>query len=82
MQRFTHEKNETGEKKEEVAFIYDHGSHTGNGERHAITWLRSNDDIIIRRADKGGATVIWEKKREKEQKFRGTGPHDIPHALV
>ncbi|KAK7883179.1 hypothetical protein WMY93_029353 [Mugilogobius chulae] len=35
------------------------GPRAGDGERQAITWLRNNDDIVIRQADKGGATVVW-----------------------
>lgn len=37
-------------------------SNTGTdsqGEREALKWLRNNDDLVIRQADKGGGTVVW-----------------------
>ncbi|KAK7910419.1 hypothetical protein WMY93_015103 [Mugilogobius chulae] len=36
-------------------------SNTSNtqGEKEALKWLKDKDDIIIKKADKGGATVVW-----------------------
>ncbi|KAK7883809.1 hypothetical protein WMY93_026932 [Mugilogobius chulae] len=36
-------------------------SNTANtqGEKEALKWIKDRDDIIIRKADKGGATIVW-----------------------
>lgn len=30
-------------------------------EKHVVKWLKNNEEIVVRSADKGGATVIWGK---------------------
>uniref|UniRef100_A0A8C6TI02 Uncharacterized protein n=1 Tax=Neogobius melanostomus TaxID=47308 RepID=A0A8C6TI02_9GOBI len=33
------------------------------GEHRALLWLAKNEDIVIKPADKGGATVVWGKQQ-------------------
>ena len=40
------------------------------GEREAIHWLKNNRDLVIRQADKGGATVVWGKSLYIQEAFR------------
>ncbi|XP_063064237.1 uncharacterized protein LOC134456700 [Engraulis encrasicolus] len=41
-----------------------------SGEKRAIQWLRNNEDLVIRVADKGGATVVWGKEQYIHEALR------------
>ena len=45
-------------------------SNLGKGERQSLKELSGQTDVLIRKADKGGAVVIWETKDYKEPNWQ------------
>ena len=45
-------------------------SNLGKGERDILKELSGQTDVLIRKADKGGAVVIWETKDYKEPNWQ------------
>ena len=57
----------------EKLFSSSRGSPQSNltaGERQAIEWLKNNDEIVVRGADKGGATIVWGKTQYIDESLR------------
>ena len=40
------------------------------GECDALKWLQNNENVVIRQADKGGATIVWGKEAYTQEALR------------
>lgn len=51
-------------------------------ENEALKWLSTNDDIIIKRADKGGAVVAWDRDQYITEALRQLPLMSNPTELI